>query len=232
MLAPLAYTPRHIFKLNHITKNQLASSDLNKEAMTKFRKKQKEIVGSYQKLAEFESGKNIERIFNRLRPKYPIRKYVDILKKMNYNGVMREATREELEKFREIDGKIFEAIKNLNKDNFKELWVDEREYERHLRRRFERGHIKSEKEYIEKIKEAFEHPYDVKWKRYTNDFKEKSNRFDRMYYKAQGFWIDIFLENGKIITAFEIDEKRYEEILTKGDVNTFELLDIPIKEIR
>lgn len=27
---------------------------------------------------------------------------------------MREATREELEEFKKIDGKIFEAIKNLN----------------------------------------------------------------------------------------------------------------------
>jgi len=53
-----------------------------------------------------------------------------------------------------------------------------------------------------------------------------------LYYKAKEFWIDVFLENGKIVTAFEIDQKEYEEILLKGDRTTFELIDIPVKEIR
>ena len=82
------------------------------------------------------------------------------------------------------------------------------------------------------INETFENPYDIKWKRYKKDFKQASNRFDRLYYKAKEFWIDVFLENGKIVTAFEIDQKEYEEILLKGDRTTFELIDIPVKEIR
>jgi len=42
-------------------------------------------VGSYEKLAEFENGKDIEELFNRLRPKYPIRKYIDVV---GYNSKM------------------------------------------------------------------------------------------------------------------------------------------------
>lgn len=114
----------------------------------------------------------------------------------------------------------------------KELWVNDKEYRKHIRRRLEKGHIKSEEEYLLKIKETFENPYDIKWKRYKKDFKQASNRFDRLYYKAKEFWIDIFLENGKIVTAFEIDQKEYEEILLKGDRATFELIDIPVKEVR
>ena len=40
---------------------------------------QRQILGSRQKLAEFKSGVSIESIFNRLRPKYPIQRYVDVL---------------------------------------------------------------------------------------------------------------------------------------------------------
>ena len=56
--------------------------------MAKFSKKQqREIVGSQEKLVEFERGKDIEKLFNRLRPKYPIRKYIDIV---GYNFGMKK----------------------------------------------------------------------------------------------------------------------------------------------
>ncbi len=68
---------------------------------------------------------------------------------------MREATKEELEKFREIDGIILEAVKNLNEDNFKELWINEKECKKHIKKRLSEGVIKDESDYIEKIKIAF-----------------------------------------------------------------------------
>ncbi len=46
---------------------------------------QREILGSRQKLEEFKRGEDIEKIFNRLRPKYPIRKYVEVV---GYNPKM------------------------------------------------------------------------------------------------------------------------------------------------
>ncbi|WP_281950268.1 hypothetical protein [Nitrosophilus kaiyonis] len=59
-----------------------------KETIAKFTKyEQKEILGSYQKLEEFKKGEDIERIFNRLRPKYPIRKYSEVI---GYNFGMKK----------------------------------------------------------------------------------------------------------------------------------------------
>ena len=144
---------------------------------------------------------------------------------------MRRATEDELKEFLEIDKKIFDVVKNLNEENFKDLWVSEKELKRHIRRRLDKKHIKNKKDYILKIKDAFLSPDDIKWKKYTPEFKEKSNRFDRIYYKKGEWWVDVFLENGKIVTAYKL-EKDYFEILLKGDMNTFEIIDIPIKEIK
>ena len=58
-----------------------------KNTMDKFSKfEQKSIVGSRDKLREFQQGAEIEGLFNRVRPKYPITKYSDVL---GYNGGMR-----------------------------------------------------------------------------------------------------------------------------------------------
>ena len=39
----------------------------------------RQILGSYSKLEQFKRGKHPEEIFNEIRPKYPIKKYVDVL---------------------------------------------------------------------------------------------------------------------------------------------------------
>ena len=58
-----------------------------KNTMNKFSKFEKRaIVGSFAKLLEFEQGAEIEGLFNRVRPKYPIQKYSDVL---GYNGGMK-----------------------------------------------------------------------------------------------------------------------------------------------
>ena len=50
-----------------------------KNTMNKFSKfEQKSIVGSRDKLREFQQGAKIEGLFNRVRPKYPITKYSDV----------------------------------------------------------------------------------------------------------------------------------------------------------
>ena len=55
-----------------------------KETMEKFSEyEQRQILGSREKLQEFKQGKDIEEIFNSIRPKYPIKKYVDLFDKMS-----------------------------------------------------------------------------------------------------------------------------------------------------
>ncbi len=52
-----------------------------KETMSKFsEKEQREILGSRERLIRFKKGEDIEKIFNAIRPKYPIKKYVDVFK--------------------------------------------------------------------------------------------------------------------------------------------------------
>ncbi len=78
-----------------------------KETMEKFSEyEQRQILGSKDMLARFKKGEDIEKIFNILRPKYPIRKYVDVFGKMSKNlsdiknmkyKSLKEATKEEIE---------------------------------------------------------------------------------------------------------------------------------------
>ena len=56
-----------------------------KETMSNFSEyEQRQILGSKEKLQEFRQGKDIEEIFNSIRPKYQIRKYVDLFGKMSF----------------------------------------------------------------------------------------------------------------------------------------------------
>jgi len=68
--------------------------------------------------------------------------------------------------------------------------------------------------------------------KYNKEYKNRSNRFDRFYYQKENLCVDIFLENGKIATAFVMDKKDFEEILIEGDLSTFEIIDINIEDIR
>ncbi len=74
---------------------------------------------------------------------------------------MRIPSKEELEAFLEFDSRICEAIRDLRLENFKELWVSEREYRKHIQKRIDKAHIKNEEDYIRKIKDAFFNPDDI-----------------------------------------------------------------------
>jgi len=77
------------------------------ETMEKFSEyEQKEILATRAMLERFKAGEDIEKIFNTIRPKYPIRKYVDVfsemskklsdIEKVKYKS-LKDATKEEIE---------------------------------------------------------------------------------------------------------------------------------------
>jgi len=203
-----------------------------KETMSKFsEKKQIEILRSREKLMRFKNGEDIEKIFNAIRPKYPIKKYVDILEGKGYNSFMRKATKEELEEFLEIDKKIFDIVKNLNEETFKDLWVSEREYKKHIKKRLNEKVIENENDYIEKIKECVTNPDEIYLKKYSPEIKEQFNRWNRIYYKKNNLWVSIFNEKGKINTAYFIS-KDFNEILFKGNKSHFDILIVSVKELK
>ena len=144
---------------------------------------------------------------------------------------MREPTKEELREFLKFDGKIYSKVKDLNEDNFKELWVSEREYEKHIKKRLKEDVIKNERDYIDKIKNCVINPDEIYVKKYKEEIKEKFNRWDRVYYKKSDMWVAIFNEKSKISTAYYI-MKDFNEILLKGEKNQFEIIIINIEELK
>ena len=163
-----------------------------------------------------------------LWPKFPIRRVVEAV---GYNGVMRKPTEEQLKSFKAIDRTISDCMATLDAKNFQKLWIDEKEYKKHLARRIADGAIDDENDYIGKIKEAFDAPDTVIWKKFTHAYKELHGRYDRIYYMKGNWWVDIFFENGKISTAFVLN-RQFSEIVMKGDKKVFDLIDIPISEVR
>ncbi|BAF69580.1 hypothetical protein [Nitratiruptor sp. SB155-2] len=167
-----------------------------KETMAKFSKyEQKEILGSYQKLEEFKRGEDIERIFNRLRPKYPIRKYEEIV---GYNTGMRK-----------IEEKIIKSAQNIQdvKRDFPKLWMSEDNFIKHIEKRIEAGHIESKEEYIEKTLECLAE-CDI----YI--FAEHKNSWDNLCYNKDKSWAVVFNEHGQIMTSYKIEPelKSFEQL--------------------
>ena len=95
---------------------------------------------------------------------------------------MKEPTKEELEEFLKFDNKIYKLIKDLNESNFKELWVSEREYKRHIQKRLKEKVIKDKKDYINKIKDCVINPDEIYLKKYTKEIKEKFNKPQKEFF--------------------------------------------------
>jgi len=75
----------------------------------------RQILGSYDKLERFKRGKHPEEIFNEIRPKYPIRKYVDIIsRKFKENYLQHSKTGYFDEEFEELS--IDEICKRIDID--------------------------------------------------------------------------------------------------------------------
>ncbi len=141
-------------------------------------------MGSYEKLAEFKNGKDIEELFNRLRPKYPIRKYTDVV---GYNSKMKHIEQKILSRVA-----YFEA--NTKEDAvafFAELWHSRIAFEKHVRKRLDEGVISDEYDYLQKTIECL-----AEADEYILAAYEKS--WDRLRYASNGDWFVIFNEDGII----------------------------------
>ncbi len=151
-------------------------------------------MGSYEKLAEFKNGKDIEELFNRLRPKYPIRKYTDVV---GYNSKMKHIEQKILSRVA-----YFEA--NTKEDAvafFAELWHSRIAFEKHVRKRLDEGVISDEYDYLQKTIECL-----AEADEYILAAYEKS--WDRLRYASNGDWFVIFNEDGIILTSHKKDETK------------------------
>ncbi len=194
--------------------------EAQKETMAKFSKKQRrEIVGSFEKLAEFEGGEDIEKIFNRLRPKYPIKKYVDIFEKKLYNEVMRKYERAILNRFENFDV----SSKEKAVESFKKIWINDKIYKKHIAKRLKDSHIKDDLDYVKKTLNCLANTKECKIAIY-----EKTDIWNRIRYFDDEEWIVIFAENGTLLTSHKKEireqdfEKKHKELgakIKKGNIN-------------
>ena len=169
--------------------------EAQKETMAKFSKKQqREIVGSYEKLAEFVQGKDIEELFNRLRPKYPIRKYTDVV---GYNSKMKHIEQKILSRVAYFEANTKEEAVAC----FAELWHSRIAFEKHVRKRLDEGVISDEYDYLQKTIECL-----AEADEYILAAYEKS--WDRLRYASNGDWFVIFNEDGIILTSHKKDETK------------------------
>ena len=187
-----------------------------KDTMSKFSEyEQKEILATRAMLERFKAGEDIEEIFNVLRPKYPIKKYVDLFNRIDYNFEKREVL--------EIEDKILkrvELVKDVKKD-FHKLWMSKNSFEKHVKKRLELSHIKDKDDYILKtincIIEADEYILAI-----------HQNSWNNLCYNKKDNWVVIFNENGEIMTSYKVEKnkKSFEELhkevggkIQKGAVN-------------
>jgi len=152
----------------------------------------RQIVGSKSKLMEFKKGEDIETLFNRIRPKYPIRKYVDIFDKKLYNENMKKYEQKILEKFENFDI----STKEKAIESFKNIWQNEKAYKIHLKKRLRLGHIEDEHDYVKKTLKCLKESKEVIIAKYNI-----SDIWDRIRYFDNKEWIVIFAENGTLLTS-------------------------------
>ena len=179
--------------------------DAVSETMSKFSEyEQRQILGSKEMLERFKNGEDIEKIFNTIRPKYPIKKYVDIFKNVNIELNGEKLYNVNMEKYEKAILKKFENFDVSSKENaiesFKKLWRNEEKLKLHVERRIQKGHVKDEIDYINKTLECLANSSKVTIAIYNN------KSWDNLYYEAEfRNWAVIFNENGEIMTSYKVD---------------------------
>lgn len=158
------------------------------------KRKKKEILGTYAMLARFESGESVEKIFNSVRPDYPIRRYVDVT---GYNGGM-EKYRDRI--VRKFDNFPVKSKKDALK-HFKTLWRDEESFERHLEKRMKEGTVEDAFDYLAKTVKCLS---DAK----TMTVARHENSWDRIHCASSNEWFVVFNEYGTIMTSHKRDETK------------------------
>jgi hypothetical protein len=162
-----------------------------KDTMNKFNEaQQKEILGTYDMLNRFKGGEDIERIFNTIRPKYPIRKYEELFGKiplkngaaLDIANMLKELETKKLTKTKiivgRLDKKIVDFLETKNvKIHTKEIYLTSKGLS-HLTRDSKQkrgaGLIKDD---VLKIPDILENPDAI-------FFDKHNNRFNLIYCKT------------------------------------------------
>ena len=189
------------------------------KTMSKFsEKEQREILGSKDKLIRFKNGEDIESIFNSLRPKYPIMRYVDLF---GYDFKI-EYYKKDLVKFideikiknikrnevviGEFERKVIEFLQNKGIENNQEIFLSVRRYF-HILRDFKKAKNKAIPENIIKNFPIYlANPLRI----YFDNHKKHKNLIFVFEYKKKLYKI-VVNPSGEIITAGNVNTGNLEK---------------------
>ena len=162
---------------------------------------QRQIVGSHAKLQEFHNGEDITKLFNRIRPDYPLGYYSDVF---GYNSGM--------DKIEDKIFKSFSAIKGNVSNNFSDVWQSEKHFTAHIEKRIKLNHISNKDDYIKKTLECLAN---------SNEFifAEHSNSWDNICYNSAKDWAVIFNEHGKVMTSYKIESDSTDFMQKQKSIN-------------
>lgn len=108
-----------------------------------------------------------------------------------------------VEKQRKAEEEFLKVLKEFDvekpEESFKKLWVDEKTYLQHLRKRLKFEEVKNWKDYLVKTFEALADYTDVYYEQY-------SNSWDRIYYDRKHKWMVVLTEHGHIISSMKVKE--------------------------
>ena len=188
---------------------------------------QRQILGSRQKLAEFKSGASIESIFNRLRPQYPIRRYVDVLGRiakskegvaLNFEQMLQEIRQKKrLSVDKIVVGKlsdeIVEFLRNMNVPiHTKEIYINHKGLS-HIARDSKRRRVAGlDEEDILRIPEILENPSAI-------FFEKSKQKFNLLYCDDKSKKCIKLVIN----TKFQKKKDKITLVTTAGYINTSDM---------
>ena len=103
-------------------------------------------------------------------------------------------------RFERIDRAIAQHLSKVTPNSFASFWVSPHDYQKHLKKRLRRGDIKKKAELFTHAIQTYCHPDSI----YYLKARQPQMR-DKIFFIYEG-WVDIFLDNGYLITSFPLKE--------------------------
>ncbi len=101
-------------------------------------------------------------------------------------------------RFQNIDRQIMQRLSRLPQHGFAQLWITQKDYAKHLKKRLRRGEVKNSQDYMQKTLATLCFPSHI----YYLQARTPKMR-DKIFYVGNG-WVSIFLSNAKMITSFPL----------------------------
>ena len=103
-------------------------------------------------------------------------------------------------RFERIDRSIDQRLSKIGPNSFASFWVSPHDYQKHLKKRLRHGDIKKKGELFTHATQTYCHPEAIYYLK-----GQLSQMRDKLLFVADG-WVDIFLDNGRLITSFPLKE--------------------------